>query len=38
MHPGFLLANRVAWDLMRIPLLHRDVRQAARETTDQPAG
>ena len=38
MHPGFRLANRVAWDLMRIPLLHRDVRRAARETTDQPAG
>jgi dolichyl-phosphate beta-glucosyltransferase len=37
MHPGPRLAIRVAWDLFRIPLLHRDVRRAARETTDQPA-
>ncbi len=37
MHPGPRLAVRVAWDLFRIPLLHRDIRRAARETTDQPA-
>jgi dolichyl-phosphate beta-glucosyltransferase len=36
MHPGVSLAIRVAWDLFRIPLLHRDVRRAAREATDQP--
>ena len=28
MHPGLRLAIRVAWDLFRIPLLHRDVRRA----------
>ena len=38
MHPGLRLAVRVAWDLFRIPLLHRDVRRAARETSDQRAG
>jgi dolichyl-phosphate beta-glucosyltransferase len=38
MRPGLRLAVRVAWDLFRIPLLHRDVRRAARETTDQRAG
>ena len=38
MHPGLRLAIRVAWDLFRTPLLHRDVRRAAREQTDQPAG
>lgn len=27
MRPGALLALRVAWDLFRIPLLHRDVRR-----------
>ena len=37
MHPGPRLAMRVGWDLFRIPLLHRGVRRAARETTDQPA-
>ena len=37
MHPGPRLAIRVAWDLFRIPLLHRDVRRASRETTDQPS-
>ncbi len=37
MHPGLRLAMRVAWDLFRIPLLHRNVRRAPRETTDQPA-
>jgi dolichyl-phosphate beta-glucosyltransferase len=37
MHPGLRLAVRVAWDLFRIPLLHRDVRRAAREQTDQPS-
>ena len=30
MHPGVRLAMRVAWDLFRIPLIHRDVRRAAR--------
>ena len=38
MHPGLRLAIRVTWDLFRTPLLHRDVRRAAREQTDQPAG
>ena len=30
MQPGLRLALRVAWDLFRIPLIHRDVRRAAR--------
>jgi dolichyl-phosphate beta-glucosyltransferase len=38
MHPGPRLAMRVAWDLFRIPLLHRDIRRAAREAADQRAG
>ena len=29
LRPGVLLALRVAWDLFRIPLLHRDVRRRA---------
>jgi dolichyl-phosphate beta-glucosyltransferase len=37
MHPGLGLAVRVAWDLFRIPLIHRDVRRVARGATDQPA-
>jgi dolichyl-phosphate beta-glucosyltransferase len=37
MHPGLRLAIRVAWDLFRIPLLHRDVKRVAREASDQPA-
>ena len=37
MHPGLRLALRVAWDLFRIPLLHRDVRRAARGTREQQA-
>jgi dolichyl-phosphate beta-glucosyltransferase len=37
MHPGLGLAIRVAWDLFRIPLVHRDVRRAAAGSTDQPA-
>jgi len=37
MHPGVRLALRVAWDLFRIPLIHRDVRRALRDTSDQPA-
>ena len=36
MHPGLRLAIRVAWDLFRIPLIHRDVHRAARGT-GQPA-
>ncbi len=28
MHPGPRLAARVAWDLFRIPIIHRDVRRA----------
>lgn len=36
MRPGLRLAIRVAWDLFRTPLLHRDVRRAGREQTDQP--
>jgi dolichyl-phosphate beta-glucosyltransferase len=31
MHPGLRLAIRVAWDLWRIPLIHRDVRRARTE-------
>ena len=38
MHPGLRLALRVAWDLFRTPLIHRDVRRVARGATDQPAG
>jgi dolichyl-phosphate beta-glucosyltransferase len=37
MHPGPMLALRVAWDLFRIPLLHRDVKRVAREPGDQLA-
>jgi dolichyl-phosphate beta-glucosyltransferase len=37
MRPGLRLALRVAWDLLRIPLIHRDIRRAAREANDQPA-
>ena len=37
MHPGVRLAVRVAWDLFRIPLLHRDVRRAARDAHDRAA-
>ena len=38
MHPGLRLALRVAWDLFRIPLIHRDVRRLAARSGDQPAG
>ena len=38
MHPGLRLAIRVAWDLFRIPLIHRDVRRAAREAGDRVTG
>jgi dolichyl-phosphate beta-glucosyltransferase len=31
MHPGFRLALRVAWDLFRVPLLHRGLKRAARD-------
>ena len=37
MHPGLRLAARVAWDLFRIPLLHRDVKRHARGIGDEPA-
>ena len=37
MHPGFRLALQVAWDLFRIPLLHRDVKRAARGSRDRAA-
>jgi hypothetical protein len=37
MHPGVRLAMRVAWDLFRIPLIHRDVRRVARGAGDRPA-
>jgi dolichyl-phosphate beta-glucosyltransferase len=37
MRPTVRLALRVAWDLFRIPLIHRDVRRVARGATDQPA-
>ena len=35
MHPGLLLALRVAWDLFRTPLLHRDVKPHVRASTGQ---
>lgn len=38
MHPGLRLAIRVAWDLFRIPLIHRDVRRAARGAGDRAPG
>ena len=38
MHPGVRLALRVAWDLFRIPLIHRGVRRAARGAGDRPVG
>jgi dolichyl-phosphate beta-glucosyltransferase len=34
MHPGLRLAIRVAWDLFRIPLIHRAVRRASRAAGD----
>jgi dolichyl-phosphate beta-glucosyltransferase len=34
MRPGLRLAIRVAWDLFRIPLIHRDVRRARRGSDD----
>ena len=37
MRPGLLLALRVAWDLFRTPLLHRDVKPHVRASTG-PAG
>jgi dolichyl-phosphate beta-glucosyltransferase len=37
MHPGPRLAVRVAWDLFRIPLIHRDVRRAAHGAGDRSA-
>ena len=37
MHPGPRLAIRVAWDLFRIPLIHRDVRRAARGASERSA-
>jgi dolichyl-phosphate beta-glucosyltransferase len=37
MHPGPRLALRVAWDLFRVPLLHRDVKRVARGATDRQA-
>jgi dolichyl-phosphate beta-glucosyltransferase len=35
MHPGVRLALRVAWDLIRIPLLHRAVRPAPGDSPDR---
>ena len=35
MHPGPRLAVRVAWDLFRIPLIHRDVGRELRGTGDK---
>jgi dolichyl-phosphate beta-glucosyltransferase len=35
MHPGAGLALRVAWDLVRIPILHRAVRPAPRDSPDR---
>jgi len=37
MHPGLRLALRVAWDLFRTPLLHRDVKRHVRGTGDHAA-
>ena len=37
MHPGIRLAIQVAWDLFRIPLLHRDVKRVARGSRDRAA-
>jgi len=37
MHPGLRLAIRVAWDLFRTPLLHREVRRVEAEATERPA-
>jgi dolichyl-phosphate beta-glucosyltransferase len=37
MHPGFRLALRVAWDLFRTPLIHRDVRRARTGTGSHAA-
>jgi dolichyl-phosphate beta-glucosyltransferase len=34
MHPGLRLALRVAWDLFRIPLVHRDVKRARARAGD----
>jgi dolichyl-phosphate beta-glucosyltransferase len=34
MHPGLRLALQVAWDLFRIPLLHRTVKPAAERSRD----
>ena len=38
MRPGLRLAIRVAWDLFRIPLIHRDVRRAPRGADDRVTG
>jgi len=37
MRPGVRLALRVAWDLFRIPLLHRGVGPRAAATRSEPA-
>ena len=37
MHPGLRLAVKVAWDLFRTPLIHRDVPRATERSSDQPA-
>jgi len=37
MHPGARLAAKVAWDLFRIPFLHRGVRRSALASTSEPA-
>ena len=37
MHPGLRLALRVAWDLFRIPLVHRDVRRVALGSVEHRA-
>jgi dolichyl-phosphate beta-glucosyltransferase len=34
MHPGPRLALQVAWDLLRIPLIHRDVRRSRSRSGD----
>ncbi len=37
MHPGLRLALRVAWDLFRTPLVHRDVRRSALGSVEHRA-
>jgi dolichyl-phosphate beta-glucosyltransferase len=38
MHPGFRLAVQVAWDLFRIPLLHRTLGREGTQAHDEASG